>query len=317
MATGVISLASRRKEAAKPGRGWRLPLVSELLAGLEWAVLRMTPLYYGIGVPHGDGSPVVLVPGFLGSDSSLLEMRLWLRRIGYHAYASGIGRNAECPDILIERLLETIELAYEETGRPVTLIGHSLGGLLARTAAARRPDRVSAVITMGSPFRRLSAHPLILSLIRLARGRSIQRHFSDGEGCCECSFVESLSRPLPTTVATASIYSRTDPVVDWRDCLDEDPTRNVEVRSTHIGLAASPAVYRHIAGLLAQPETVRQPDTALRSEPGRKRAASLQAGFTPQHCPRPRTPTCSSGRPPRALGRRGSSTGYRRCAASL
>ncbi len=195
----------------------RRPLWSELLAGLEWAALKTSPIYYGINVPQGDGAPVVLVPGFMGSDRSLLEMHLWLGRVGYRSYLSGIGRNADCPDVLMERLLETISRAQRETGRPVRLIGHSLGGLFARAAAVRRPQRVAQVITMASPFRRLSAHPLVLSLVSLVRGKALERHFANAEGSCDCSFLEAVEERMPRSVARAAIYTRSDPVVDWRD----------------------------------------------------------------------------------------------------
>jgi pimeloyl-ACP methyl ester carboxylesterase len=130
--------------------GRRRPLISELLVGLDWIALKASPVYYGIGVPRGDGAPVILIPGFLGTDSSLLEMHLWLGRIGYRSYLAGIGRIADCPDVMMEHLMETIDRAHRETGQRVRLIGHSLGGLLARVAAVRRPEQVAQVITLAS-----------------------------------------------------------------------------------------------------------------------------------------------------------------------
>ncbi len=236
---------------------WLRPLWMEPLAALEWALLRASPLYYGIGVPHGDGAPVILIPGFLGSDLSLLEMHLWLGRMGYRSYLSGIGRNADCPDTLLERLLDTVDRVYEENGRRVTLIGHSLGGLLARAAAVRAPQQVRRVITMASPFRRLSAHPLVLALMRLLRGKALGNHlWRREEPCCECSFLAALRRPMPEGVARTAIYSKSDPVVDWRDCAEADEALNVEVRGTHIGLPLNPQVYSEVARLLASPRPV-------------------------------------------------------------
>ncbi|MFQ5471763.1 MAG: hypothetical protein ACE5FA_02600, partial [Dehalococcoidia bacterium] len=95
------------------------PLWKEFLWTLDWAVLRFHPVYYGVNVPKGDGSPVVLVPGFLGTDSYLYELYLWLARIGYRPYMSGIGLNAECPGALAGRLLTTVRRAHAETGRSV------------------------------------------------------------------------------------------------------------------------------------------------------------------------------------------------------
>src|SRR3989304_10137567 len=116
-----------------------LPLWREAFLGIDWLSLRASAVYRGIGVPRGDNSAVVVIPGFMGSDQYLGDLFSWLRRIGYQPYMSGIGRNAECPNVLAERLLETVERVYGETGGKGHLIGHSLGGVLARGAAPRRP----------------------------------------------------------------------------------------------------------------------------------------------------------------------------------
>jgi len=88
-----------------------VPIWRERLAGFDWLALRTSAVFYGCGVPRGDGAGVVLVPGFLGTDWYLLELHGWLARIGYRPYLSRIGRNAECLDLLSDRLLETVETA--------------------------------------------------------------------------------------------------------------------------------------------------------------------------------------------------------------
>src|SRR5512146_1793358 len=88
---------------------------TEALFAAEILLLHATPVYYGFGVPHGDGSGVVIIPGFLGTDLYLMELHGWLARIGYRPYFSGIGINADCPNLLIERHLnETVEKALRE-----------------------------------------------------------------------------------------------------------------------------------------------------------------------------------------------------------
>ena len=158
---GEQARADRKEYEQQPPRP---SLWSELLAGFEWVALKGSPVYYGLGVPHGAGAPAILVPGFLGSDLSLLEMHLWLGRLGYRSFPSRIGRNAECPDILLERLSETFSYARRETGQKVSLIGHSLGGLLARSAAGQMPDDVAQLVRMGTPLRGRTAHPAAASV---------------------------------------------------------------------------------------------------------------------------------------------------------
>ena len=61
------------------------PIWREAMFPLDWIALRSSPVYYGCGVPHGNGEPVVLVPGFLASDASLMELYWWLARVGYNS----------------------------------------------------------------------------------------------------------------------------------------------------------------------------------------------------------------------------------------
>ena len=125
----IPQVTTRRKHTPRVQPEANSSLWTEALFGAEILLLHATPVYYGFGVPRGDGSGVVIIPGFLGTDLYLTELHAWLARIGYRPYFSGIGINAECPNLLIQRHLnETIERALAETGRKIHLIGHSLGG---------------------------------------------------------------------------------------------------------------------------------------------------------------------------------------------
>jgi triacylglycerol lipase len=237
-----------------------VPLWREVLFGVDWASLRLSPVYYGFGVPRGDGSPVVVIPGFLGSDQYLMEMYGWLRRIGYRSYYSRIGRNAECPDLLLERLFATMDQAHEETGGKLRLIGHSLGGLLARSAAVDRPELVEQVICLGAPFNSIRVHPVILAAAGFVREqiqgqrreqRSARPKRECYTGTCTCRFATAARQEPPPSVQRAAIYTRTDGVVDWRSCVEVDTKLNTEVRGTHVGLAFNPEAYRKIGLLLA------------------------------------------------------------------
>lgn len=231
------------------------PIFSEPLCVLEFLSLRLSPAYNGWTIPPGDGSAVVVIPGLLGADLNLFELHGWLRRIGYRPYYSGMGFAASCPDRLSQHLDATIDRAYAETGRRVHLIGHSLGGIFARSAAVRKPRRIASVITLGSPFRGLVMHRLTLALSNAVRGW-IQSTGSDvplecASSRCHCSFGQSLSRAWPSSVRQTAVYTKCDGFVDWRYCLSGQPGTDVEVIGTHLGLPFNATVFRHIAVRLA------------------------------------------------------------------
>lgn len=223
----------------------------------EWLRLRAAPVFYGRGIPHGDGAAVVTIPGFMCSDLYTSCLTNWLQRIGYRAYASQIERNNECLETVLGRVLTTIEHAAVETGGKVHLIGHSLGGILARIATVQRPELVASVLTLGSPFRGVRAHPYILWLSRRVRTR-VQTEAAPHcfTGFCPCPSVTALQSDWPDSVPTKAIYTKADGVVDWRACRTDDPACNVEVSGTHIGLVFNARVYRFIAEQLAQPQFI-------------------------------------------------------------
>ncbi len=215
-----------------------LPFWREAFASLDWLSLRFSPVFAGHGIERGKGEAVVLVPGLFAADASMIELSGWLARIGHRPYASGIGVNAVRTEIAIAAVVATIDLAHAETGAPVRLIGHSLGGVIARAAALRRANRVSHVVTLGSPVDGLSAHPAVLAAAQLIHG-------DDLETC-----LATVQQALPVTIAETNIYSKSDGVVDWRTCHREDATA-IEVSGTHTGLIANAAAYGAIANVLA------------------------------------------------------------------
>lgn len=240
-----------------------VPIWRELFMGVDWWTLRWSPVYFGCGVPRGDGSGVILVPGFLADDSYLWELNLWLARIGYRPYMSQIGRNADCFDIQVDKLQKTVEKAYLETGRKVHIIGHSLGGMLARSAAELSAAQVASVITMGSPFRGLSSHPVVLRASKIVQQRIKDRDTRPGRHYCftqncDCAGILGLLQSLQASkIKQTAIYSKTDGIVDWHNCINNDPSLNFEVSSTHGGMAFNPKVYRLLALRLAEANTAR------------------------------------------------------------
>ena len=235
-----------------------LPIWFESLVGVDWALLHLSPIYYGIGIEQGDGSPTVVVPGFLGSDIYLYELHLWLNRIGYRSYLSNIGWNANCLNSLSEKLIETIRRAHDETGKRVHLIGHSLGGVLSRSAAVQNLDLIQSVITLASPFRGVRSHPGIVEISERIRRRIFRTGEVEKEeyphcytGHCDCIAVTSLHDGLPKNLKQTAIYTKSDGIVDWKSCISRRDKNNYEVTGTHVGLVYNYQVYRLIAERLS------------------------------------------------------------------
>jgi triacylglycerol lipase len=235
------------------------PLWREARWGYEWLRLRWAPVYYGIGVPRGHGEPVLLIPGFMSGDLMMVEMHRWLRRIGYRPSLSRIAWNNDCPNRTARTLTNRVLGLADRCGRPVNLIGHSLGGMLAKSIVQEVPEAVDRVITLGSPFRALvKAHPAIIGIwdkLKLVRGGLVGRNLSSacGTGHCTCDFVRDMNRPRPVAPPQYAIYSRKDGVADWSSCLEDDPARNTEVACSHIGMVFDSHTYRAVAQRLAEP----------------------------------------------------------------
>jgi pimeloyl-ACP methyl ester carboxylesterase len=97
-----------------------------------------------------DGPPLMVIPGFMGTDRTTLGLQRALAGAGYRVIGWGMGLNAGAREDTLDRLAAGIE-AFGG-GRPVILVGWSLGGVFAREVAKLRPELVAKVVTMGSPF---------------------------------------------------------------------------------------------------------------------------------------------------------------------
>lgn len=215
-----------------------LSLWREAFAGVDWWELHFSETYAGVGVQRGSGEPVVLVPGLMARDTSMLELKCWLERMGYDAQYSEIGRISGCPEELAERLAARVGEVFDTTRKPVTIIGHSLGGCLARRAAMKRPEHVRHVITLASPVQGARVDPAVLSL-------------GHTPGDCNDDCYRRLQAPLPLSVSETSIFSKTDGVVDWRTCTRAARSTNIEVQSTHLGMIWNAQAFRAIVATLA------------------------------------------------------------------
>jgi pimeloyl-ACP methyl ester carboxylesterase len=229
------------------------PIWLEGRVGIEAAALMRSDVWRGAGVPAGGGRPVLLIPGFMAGDGTLTTMARWLQASGWRTQRAGFRANVACSEDACLRLEERLEEFATETGARVAIVGQSRGGVLAKALAARRPDLVSGIVTLGSPvLSQLAVHPLVLAQVllvgALGTGR-IPGLFSmsclRGE-CCE-PFRGDLARDFPPEVGYIAVYSRTDGIVDWRVCLDPAASDHVEIPASHCGMSLNHHAYRAVA----------------------------------------------------------------------
>lgn len=194
-----------------------------------------------LSLPRGDGRPVMTLPGFAADDTSTWPLRRFLAAIGYRPLPWQLGVNDD-PELAAERLLARLP-TLKPADQPLTLIGWSLGGIVARLIAHRAPDRVREIITLGTP---VEGGPKYTSVGNLyAQRRNID--LDDFEA--HVHEVNAKGLDVPITV----VYSKSDGVVGWQAAIDRynPQARHIEVRGSHLGLGANPTVYRIIANTLA------------------------------------------------------------------
>lgn len=200
--------------------------------------------------PEGDGHAVLVCPGFLTSDRSTGLLRRFIRSKGYAVHGWELGRNMG-PGTAGEngeRLAERVVSLYRASRRKVSLVGWSLGGVLAREIAKRLPDQVRQVITLGSP---LSVGPGATT-VSWIYSRIGDTPYSDDE----LRSLRDMIRTPPEHVASTAVFSKTDGIVPWRGAIEPKApnTDNIEVYASHCGLGVNPFVYFAVADRLALPE---------------------------------------------------------------
>jgi triacylglycerol lipase len=243
------------------------PLIGECRTLLEGGSLLGHPVWRCTDVPAGNGLPVVLIPGFMVGDSTLLLMSRWLRARGYDTYRSRVRMNVACTQATVERIERRIDAMADEHGTRVAVVGHSLGGMLGKALAVRRPDLVAGVVSLGSPhLAPIATHRLLradLALLETLSRAGLKGVLSAGctRGECATEAWEQLNGPFPGGVPFTSVYSQTDGIIDWQACLDP-AAEHVEVKSSHCGMAVHPHVYRVVGERLGALAATRSVPTA-------------------------------------------------------
>ncbi|MFK8032429.1 MAG: esterase/lipase family protein [Gammaproteobacteria bacterium] len=199
-----------------------------------------------MSMPRGDGRQVMCVPGFLANDSSTWPLRQYLNFLGYESLPWSQGQNRGRPEKDAEVLLEHI-LDVRNGENRITLIGWSLGGVIAREVARLAPDVVREVITYGTP---VEGGPKYTSTAQLYAGRR-GLDLDAFEDYIHSVNLKGISQPLTV------IYSKSDGIVGWRAAIDRynPQTRHIRVPGSHIGMGTNPLVWRAIAKTLRKSRT--------------------------------------------------------------
>lgn len=193
---------------------------------------------------RGDEHAVLVFPGLAAPDFTTRPLRNFLNARGFEAHGWDMGFNFGPREGVLEACIERLHELRVETGRRVSLLGWSLGGIYAREIAKLYPKDVRSVITLGTPFGGDPRATNAWRLYEIASGHKLD----DPELLAHVK--------APPSVPTTSIFSRTDGVVAWQ-CSYERPARrveNIEIIASHLGLGLHPAAWYAVADRLAQPE---------------------------------------------------------------
>lgn len=227
----------------RPGPLAALAEMRTPLEGLKF-LLRFPQL---LSAPRGDGRPIALAPGYLAGDYSMMPLAQYLKYLGYDVHPWGLGNNNGDVEDDIERFGERIEALHQDVdGAPITLIGWSLGGVVAREVARLKEPYVREVITLGTPVIGGPKYTTVGQFYAYLKGvdlEELEKEVHDRNAM-------GLAQPV------TSIYSKTDGIVAWQASVDvyNAHARNIPVSSTHFGIGVNPRVWRLIADILAGTE---------------------------------------------------------------
>ena len=204
--------------------------------------------------PRGMSRPLLTLPGLGATDTSMAPIRRYLASRDHDARGWGLGRNDGDVESLIERATPVAADLAERAGRPINLLGWSLGGVLAREIARDRPDIVHRVATYGTPL----TGPRHTAAVAAYSDEQLDQ--------VDALIQEREDRPI--TPPVLAIYSRNDGIVDWRTCIDRTSPHVTHRRasSTHLAMGVDPDVWRWTAEWFAD-EAEAAGDPPLRRRP--------------------------------------------------
>jgi len=195
--------------------------------------------------PRGDGHPVIVVPSFLRGDGNTAPLRRFLKGCGYAVEGWGLGTNLGPTASALDGIEALLATVHRRHGRKVTLIGHSLGGVIARELAKQHPDQVRQLLVLASPIQLPTASPLEPVYKLLTRWHRI-----DPSTAIEAAF------NAPPDVPATAIYTKSDGIVAWKSCreVEGEHRESIEVRGPHGTMVRNPIAWKIVADRLAQRE---------------------------------------------------------------
>lgn len=205
----------------------------------------------GIGIPHGNGEPVLTIPGAASGDWILAPMNSYLRNIGYTPYPSGILLNVQPGENYMRRLSDVLKKIADETGQKVSIVGHSLGGSLGKILSDNHPEEVEKVVGVAAVFNSsIGINPLLFAALLPVFAYDLAA-FGPSVLPREIKIFHELDEPAKVPVY--SIYSKKDGILTFFSCIRGDST-NIKVDSTHIGMIWNEESMRALATVLRPEE---------------------------------------------------------------
>lgn len=217
-------------------------ILKDFMGACRDAGRRLTQKSWERDLPRGDGRPVLVIPGFLSGDATVKPLRSFLDKLGYAAepWQQGVNRGPS------QKTLDGLEKRLEEVyrthgGRKVSIVGWSLGGIYARRLAARRPDMIENVVTLGSPFK-TAEKP----------GKKLRDAFAKINPALDPE--KEFGAATEITVPLASVCGLKDSVAGVEACRlpETGKTENIEVDASHTSLLINAQALTVIADRLAQ-----------------------------------------------------------------
>lgn len=192
--------------------------------------------------PKGNGEPIIVLPGYATNDNITYPLRTYLNFIGYQAEGWELGFNHGIVSRLLRDFQKVLNKSYETFGKKIILLGWSLGGYIAREIARDNPDKVSKVISVGSP------------IFGGPKYTSLGNYYAEKQNIDMDALEKEIDEryKIPITTPLLSIYSKSDNIVSWQASIDtfSPNAKNIEIEATHLGLILNPDVYFEIAKFL-------------------------------------------------------------------